>query len=278
MLREFTHDEKLFIKKIVEIRETGETKRMVDLEVAKLLKDELRDIALQWSVKSDPPTITIYPLTGKDELDNARDYYKISDYIYLIEELVSLGFVKLQAFPYPLEDKFLLYDQDKYTFEDGAFWIKSGPHEVMGKMYDWKGLVNNGAKKEFYSNFAYDLNKIATSMVYPLPLAISYVKNGFKTLEDERYEKSRKESLKSLHISQGSFLVALFAALFTILTSQCSHSLDGQQFRTIIKELQETHIPTPLNITTNDTIPVSIQPSSIEDKQQVVGRDSINHN
>ena len=278
MLREFTHDEKLFIKKIVEIRETGETKRMVDLEVAKLLKDELRDIALQWSVKSDPPTITIYPLTGKDELDNARDYYKISDYIYLIEELVSLGFVKLQAFPYPLEDKFLLYDQDKYIFENGEFWINSGAHEVMGKMYDWKRPVNNGAKKEFYSNFAYDLNKIATSMVYPLPLAISYVKNGFKTLEDERYEKANKEALKNLHLSQGSFLVAFIVALFTILTSQCSHSLDDQQFKSIIKELQETHIPTPLNITTNDTIPVSIQPSSIEDKQQVVGRDSINHN
>lgn len=278
MLREFTPDEKRFIKKIVEIRETGETKRMVDLEVAKLLKDELRNIALQWSVKSNPPTITIYPLTGKDELDNARDYYKISDYIYLIEELVNMGFVKLQAFPYPLEDKFLLYDQDKYIFVDGAFWIKSGTHKVMGKMYDWKGLVNNGAKKEFYSNFAYDLNKIATSMVYPLPLAISYVKNGFKTLEDERYEKTNKEALKNLHLSQGSFLVAFIVALFTILTSQCSHSLDDQQFETIIKELHKPHIPTPLNITADDTIPVSIQPSSIEDKQQVVGRDSINHN
>lgn len=278
-MRLFSEPENKIIEKLVRIQRKAKPGSLAELQVARLLRKKLKFFALKWSI--DPVDEVIIFTTEKDfknKKKNDRQYFNIADYIYFIEELEQLGFVKLQKIPSKNEDNYtILYDRDKcdYDKNTGTFWtdveLKNGDKTIKGKV-----LVPLKEWRKFNTDFAKDLQRCALSIVYPLPLAREYVKNGFKTLEQIQFEKQMNTALDSAKsgrraanwgvaaafISLFALIAAIVSLVVTINNSKKPTSINSTDLERIESAIKSNHISEPVEIITNDTLVIKpVQPA-----------------
>lgn len=271
-MRLFTPEENRIIKKLVDVFREANLGSLAELQVARLLRKELNFFALKWSI-SPKDEVTIYmPENGvkEDEKVN-RLYFDIADFIYLIEELEARGFIKLQNIPTGNEqDSTMLYDKKLYTYDEqeNTFWVDvkvgTGDKTIQGK-----AVVPLKGWKTFNTSFSKDLQRCAPSIVYPLPLAIDYVNNGFETLEQRQFREEMETAIDSAKSSRRaaiygffSTFIALGALGYTIWTKHDPTTIDNNDLERIETAIKATHISEPIEIITNDTVVVKpIQPA-----------------
>lgn len=146
-MREFTPQENAFIERLVKAHLENGVNSLAELQVSRLLRDDLKFFALKWAIEPKP-TVTIYVPKGEkdaDKIDNL--FFQIADYIYFIEELESLGFIKLQNVPSDKKEDFtILYDRDEYEYspEENWFWREIKDVEFAGQKLSGKALVTLG--------------------------------------------------------------------------------------------------------------------------------------
>lgn len=283
-MRKFTDKENKWIKDFVEHKEKG-LSRIQELQVAKILRTEFSFFALKWTY-GEKPQISLYNMDkNKDKAE--KQYYDICDFIYFIKELESLGFIAIQKSYSKKEDVGynVLYDRDKYIYDektdkfmpakcsDLSSFIpgdSSGnefPMENMGNgVY---GLFQIDDTQNINLDFAYDLQKYGLGIIYPLPLAVDYVNNNFKTLEERHHEAEMKvaldsaeESRKAANTAFGSFITAIVSLIVSIVIPMCSsQKIDTDQITTKETAIKNNHVEEPLKVEIKDTIltrPVNI--------------------
>lgn len=279
-MRKFTDKENKWIKVFVELKEKG-LSHVQELQVAKILRTEFSFFALKWTY-GEKPQISLYNRTeDKDKVE--KQYYDICDFIYFIKELESLGFIAIQKFCSEKKDVGynVLYDRDKYSYDvkndtfrptectDVSSFI---PSDYSGNGFSMEKMDNGvytlfqiGQTQNINLDFAYDLQKYGLGIIYPLPLAVDYVNNDFKTLEERYHDDemrvaldSAEESRKAAKTALGSFIVAIVSLIIPMCSSQ---KIDPAQITTIEKTIKENHIEEPLKVEIKDTIltnPVSV--------------------
>lgn len=272
-MRKFTDKENKWIKEFVELKEKG-LSHVQELQVAKILRTKFSFFALKWTY-GEKPQISLYNrMEDKDKAE--KQYYDICDFIYFIKELESLGFIAIQKFYSEKEDVGynVLYDRDKYIYDekndkfrptectDLSSFISgdsSGnefPMENMGNgVY---GLFQIGQTQNINLDFAYDLQKYGLGIIYPLPLAVDYVNNDFKTLEERYHNTEIAAALKSVKWSQIAVWIAVIALFSSVIFDICqmysSQEIDPDQITTIEKAIKDNHIEEPLTVEIKDTI------------------------
>ena len=274
-------------------------KHVQELQVAKILRTKFSFFALKWTY-GEKPQISLYNrMEDKDKAE--KQYYDICDFIYFIKELESLGFIAIQKFYSEKEDVGynVLYDRDKYIYDekndkfmptectDLSSFIpgdSSGnefPMENMGNgVY---GLFQIGQTQNINLDFAYDLQKYGLGIIYPLPLAVDYVNNNFKTLEERHHDEETKvaldsaeESRKAAKTASYSFIVAIISLIVSIVVSIIqictSQKIEPDQITTIEKTIKGNRIEEPLTIEIKDTIltkPVSVNEQTTSSHQRL---------
>lgn len=276
-MRKFTEQENNWIKEFVEIKAKG-IDYVGELQVAQILRETFSFFALKWTI-GDKPQIVIYNETGVDSKITNQQYYKVCDFIYFIKELESLGFIAMQILPsQKTEIKYnLLYDKNAYEYDETADVFTSIKQQNVSAPEDVKSLLKLANKKDkqiFNLDFAYDLQKYGLGIIYPLPLAVDYVNNDFKTLE-ERYNNTEiAATLKSVKWSQIAVWIAVIALFSSVIFDICqmcsSQEIDPDQITTIEKAIKDNHIEEPLTVEIKDTIltkPISVNEQTTSSHQ-----------
>lgn len=294
-MRKFTDKENKWIKEFVELKEKG-LSHVQELQVAKILRTKFSFFALKWTY-GEKPQISLYNrMEDKDKAE--KQYYDICDFIYFIKELESLGFIAIQKFYSGKEDVGynVLYDRDKYIYDEendkfrpaectdlssfipGDSSSNKFPMEQMGNgVY---ALFQIEQAQNINLDFAYDLQKYGLGIIYPLPLAVDYVNNNFKTLEDRYHDDEMKvaldsaeESRKAANTAFWSFIAAIVSLIVSIVIPMCSsQKIDPDQITTIEKTIKGNRIEEPLTVEIKDTIltkPVSVNEQTTSSHQQL---------
>lgn len=219
-MREFSDSENLLIKKLVEIQQEGAAGSLAELQVARLLRNELKFFALKWSTEPKDEVILYVRNEDKENLKKIDNlYFKIADFIYFIEELENIGFVKLQNIPSNNDKNFtILYDRDKYKYDpkDDNFWVEIKDVKIGNRNISGEALVALKEWHKFNTDFAKDLEKCALSIIYPMPLARSYVENDFMTYEQKALKKQLKDTKSSLRWARWTFWVTLIGVIVAL--------------------------------------------------------------
>lgn len=219
-MREFTTAQNNLLKKLVDIQHEATTGSLAELQVARLLRKELKFFALKWSTEPKDEVILYVRKEDKENLKKIdRLYFEIADFIYFIEELETLGFIKLQNIPSSNEENFtILYDRDKYKYnsKEDNFWVEMQDVKIGDRTISGEALVSLEGWHKINTDFAKDLQRCALSIVYPLPLARSYVENGFMTQEQKGLKKQLKDTKNALRWARWTFWVTLFGVVIAL--------------------------------------------------------------
>ena len=248
-MRSFSDKEKEIINKLINIKRSS---NLEELQVAKLLREQLSCFAIQWSYKPKK-TISLYSYEGKpmNEVDwgNLRmNYFQTVDFLYLIEELEEYHLIKLQTLSFELgnDEERLLYDRSKYEFKNIAFWRKSD---------NIKYLVPVEAKHNVHVDFVDYLEKYTNKVIYPLPLLEDLADNAFKSIEQRNLEKQLNDAEthhnEQMDTAKKSYHVALAAVLISAIipfgVNKCSDpvKLDSKQIELIQQAIRGTSAAYP---------------------------------
>ena len=273
-MRLFTKKENLLIKQLVAYKQSG---KLQDLQVAPLLRKNLSFLALRWEVEPIPQIFVYSRHTGQKTIEETtrENFFSVLDFVFFIEELVERRFVKLLEIPSRLPEKQrILFDKKKYSFnKDKNQFIENGADKSFLSLfgdfqYQLFGVSGNMTyttnvdAQIIPNNFAYHLDKIAYSIIYPLPIAEEYVREGFYSLEERRHISQQKlnsatllttnESLRTskeaLNISNRSYKVAICALLLSFIfgiIQCCSDSkVKEEQFNKLIETIDNQNART----------------------------------
>ena len=257
-MRLFSDVENELIQFFVDKKDKG-IKNIADLQIARILRTKIPFLCLNWDNEEKVITIISPKGTPKEQCD--KFYYEIVDCIEFIKELERRGFISIQNLTSKKEapKNILLYDRSKYSKAEELLkdfpGIKiSGTGPILLEKSDnniqFLTLTENPIK--VHLDFIDDLNKYGQGIIYPLPLAEDYVKNGYKTLEDKRYNKQ-------INISWWSFFVALIAAicsLFFGFIQSCSTLDVVQNGKPERLNVNENFIASPTDSIVSDTITI----------------------
>lgn len=270
-MRSFSDKEKEIINKLINIKRSS---KLEELQVAKLLREQLSCFAIQWSYKPKK-TISLYSYEGKpmNEVDwgNLRtNYFHTVDFLYLIEELEEYHLIKLQTLSFELEndEERLLYDRSKYEFKSFAFWRKSD---------NIKYLVPVEAKHNVHIDFVDYLEKYANKVVYPLPLLEDLAENEFKSIElrnfENQMEKTDEQHKEQLKVANNSFYVAMVAVVISAIVpfgvNKCTDpvELNNKQIESLQDVIRESKVSFPDSVIIKIVMP-SLKIKHIEKQKE----------
>lgn len=253
-MREFTDKEKELIEKLISFKQTA---RLEELQVARLLRKELQCFAVKWSI--NPIKIQLYSYKGVEDSSKIdwdslrRDYFKLVDFMYFIEELESASYVKMQVLPSKdtTDEERILYDKSKFKYIESCdeFWSR----ENNGISY----FVPIEAKHIVKTYMVDYLEKYANKIVYPLPVLEDLYDNEYKSLEQRNFDKQMNKTNLSLGIAFSSVLVS---AVVPFILDKCSSptKIDDAQLGTIKNAIIESKsvVPDSINISYSDTLKI----------------------
>lgn len=215
-MRSFTTQEQDIIKKLLGLKNKGDLK---SLQVASLLREHLNILALKWEVE---PKCSVSLYSDKvsperrDWKELSKEYFRIVDFIYFVEELEVLGLVKFQYISFEKDKKRgerVLYDREKYEYSSDVFWFK-GQSEKQ-RLY----FIDSVIASNFSNEFAKDLEKCADAIIYPLPLMADFVNRGFVSIEEDHYQEQLRRTDKSISTANIGVIIAALSILITVIFS-----------------------------------------------------------
>lgn len=205
-MRELTTNEKQIISTLLCNKESG---KIEELQVMRLLRENLKSMAIGWEL-NPKPVVSIYYNDDSDKSKIDRDYFELCDFIYFIDELVENKYVAIQhSSTLNDNEKRLLYNKDlyKYSKELNTFCYRNDESQKV--FVASPKLITNK-----YLDFAQKLELYANGIVYPLPLLKDFYDNEFLSVEQRRYKKQFRQTRRSVVIAALSTLSgALLGAL-----------------------------------------------------------------
>lgn len=282
MNRLFSSKENQLMKELVDYKKAGD---LQNLQVARLLRTKLSFIALRWSV--DPiPTVDVYSIANDEATKTINTYFDIVDLIYFFQELEKIGFIKLQSLPSQRAEKQrMLFDRKRYEFNsDKNQFNEIGIDKEQGILSFFKDfqflLFGKNDNMEYASpltlqsvpnSFAYDLDDIVYKIIYPMPVLEDYVSNGFRTIEDKRYEETSKKALNANKTANWTLLISSAALIVSALSCFITYKIGREQIDTptelspnqiqlLDSVIRSNSVVEPIKIICNDTLNVNPVP------------------
>lgn len=277
MNRLFSDTENELMKELVDFKKAGD---LQNLQVARLLRTKLSFIALRWSV--DPsPSVDVYAIANEDASNTLNLYFDIVNLVYFFQELEKIGFIKLQSIPSQnTEKQRMLFDRKKYEFncnknqfneigidkENGILSLfKEFQFQLFGKK-DNMEYASPLTLQSMPNSFAYDLDDIVYKIIYPMPVLEDYVSNGFRTIEDKRYEETSKKALKANKTANWTLVISSFAFIASALSGFITYKIGREQIET------PTEL-SPIQIQLLDSI---IRSNSVVEPMRIICNDTLN--
>lgn len=256
-----TEKQKELLRKIVE--DYDDYGKIGDKYILRMVLDVTNNAALEWDL--DDSVTALYN-------DNPNKMLDFIGCIGLIDYLLKNNLIYIHSSRRNLS-------ANKHVVATNAATIE--------QVIEFIGVENAkpfGDSKYFYKNtdgiFAVLTNKsvlrtdlckkvdfLGDSLVYPMPYLVEYVRKGFKTEEQLRFEEQMKDTqdkhtmsvktaVKTLHWTQGAFGVALLSTLIAIIISVYDlFSQKDLSIRDLNNTIKEQKPPEVINARlTDDTI------------------------
>lgn len=256
-MRELTIKEKCIVKGLFDRKNKS---NLEDLRTAKLLRDNLDCFALRWEL-APRKFIKIY-MKQEDAKDIAKlnkQYFKICDFLYFMDELETNHCVKLQTISFGEDTSKLLkqalYDTSKYQYG------LPKDIEYSGNLDCFYEIADNGKRlyavehieQNAYTDCVDLLNKYYDKIIYPLPLLEDLVMHEYKSIEQRQYEEQMCWTRLSVFIAA---IAVIFTALFEGFNS--SASIDEKQLKRLEQAIMNhnTVISHTIPINPSDTLKI----------------------
>lgn len=219
-MRELSTIDKQIINRIIQASEEHD---LQNLQVARLLRNELSVFAVEWSVQ--PSKISVYAPRHNNKPDFNRiqkNYIDISYFLYLIDELEKCGYIKLQSVISSNNSNIReLYDRERYKKEGDTYIEKIGENILAFISVDYS----------FFNLDVVDLlEKYAFKIIFPLPCLKEFKDRGYLTEEQkfrrEEIELSRKSVSSAKWATWAAAIGTLLAAISTIKSCSDSNELN----------------------------------------------------
>lgn len=230
-MRALLDEEIAFLKEIVSRKRRKELRA---LDLGGLLKRKLECFALKCELEPNP-TITIYETHKNSDNDISYDtFINIIDIICFIEELEEKGFIKILEVPNEKNKPELLYDKEKYIYDESNDVFNSilegSTVKLLGNDYIISSITTPLDRQKIYNNLAFHLYRCCNSIIYPLKLAEDFLQNGCKTIEERRFKKQLKASWSAIVVS---IIIGIFSPFLTKYIndkdiSQDHHIIDSE--------------------------------------------------
>lgn len=213
-MREFTEIEKEWAKTLVNWKQDA---KLEELQVARLVRKDLNCFALRWTL--EPQKTEWFYVSEKEDSDIIwsdieRNYFKIADFLYFIEELEQEHLIKIQtlSFKNKNDNERILYDRSLYQYD-------STKDIFVQKYKGLSSLIWIKGKRAIHIDFVDYLERYADKIVYPLPSLENLVKCDFKSIEQANYEEQLGKMNCSLRIAMCAVIVS---AVVPFLVDRCS--------------------------------------------------------
>ena len=239
-MREFNDYEKTIITSLVEAEHTND---IVNLCVENYIMKATGCYAIEWITDVGFEKVDFY---CKDKNTQISVIFNGLDILSLLKYLEDNGYILVMQKANVTQLPKQLYSHKEYIYEDGTYWINMGN--------GCKGAVL-GNKQTLYTNVALLFDRYAHAIIYPTTELEQYVKRGFKTQDDEKFEKE--------HIATWvGIIIALLSSIYAIYQTTLPTTIDNEQLKQIETIIKETEIPNIIDVKVlNDTIDVSIKES-----------------
>lgn len=250
-MREFNDFEKAVITALVNARHSND---IVKLCAANYIMDATGCYAIEWVTDTGNEKIEFY---CKDKDAPMSVMFGALDILSLLKYLEDNGYIlvtqKANAKLLPKQ----LYSHKKYIYEDGKYWIKMGEN--------CKGAIL-GSKQLLFTDAALLLDRYANAIIYPTTELELYVKRGFKTEDDVKFEAQQSIAERSLKITKKSVWVAIAIGLASLIATYVSVkapiTINEPQYNRIIESVRMNTTPKIVDVQiVNDTLDVNIKES-----------------
>lgn len=265
-MREFTIKEKYIVKGLFDRKNES---NLAELRTTKLLRNHLDCFALRWEL-APRKFIKIY-MKQEDAKDIAKlnkQYFKICDFLYFIDELEANHYIKLQTISFA-KDTFkllrqALYDTSKYQYGLPKDIEHSGNLDCFYEIADNRKRLYavEHIEQNAYTDCVDLLNKYYDKIIYPLPLLEDLVKHEYKSIEQRNFEKQIEENdlhhKEQMRYARNSFYVALLAvvvsAAIPLFIEKCAEPIETKKSQ--LKSLEQSIIQSKIIL--SDTVNVQL--------------------
>lgn len=230
-MRGFTEKEKLFLKRLVKLKENN---NLQELQLMRILREQLDSLAISWEVE---PKCSIQIFfqektpSQKQWNEIRKTYFEIADYIYLIEELLEYRLIKLQEISLDgssFDNRRYLYNREKYEIHEDIIFEKENRENCLYALTDI-------TKHKVNVTFARDLEKYANKIIYPLPLLNDLIDNKFQSINERRHSQQLCRTNISIIVASLAILIPIIYECF--FDDKITKS-DVNEIVTEIKELK----------------------------------------
>lgn len=262
-MRELTDKEKYIVKGLFDRKSKF---YLEELHTTKLLRDNLDCFALRWDL-TPRKIIKIYMKKedAEDITELNKQYFKICDFLYFMNELEENHYIKLQTISFANNTSKLqeqaLYDTSKYQYGLPKDIEYSGNLDYFYEIAD-KGkrlYAVEHIEQNAYTDCVDLLNKYYDKIIYPLPLLEDLVKHEYKSIEQRNFEKQINKTSSSLAIAA---LALITSATIPFLVDQCTPptKMDNIQLKTIEQAIinSKNTYPSTIYIQSSDTQRIKI--------------------
>ena len=249
-LRTLLPKEKEIVKRLVELRKNSSNRHLSDFHSAKMLEQiiDLNFVALVWD-REEKETVRVYyvPDNNKEEEAQAA-FFNMCDYLFLLEELDSAGYITIQnAKSKNVEHgKRYVYNRTKYeqVWNDSeTFFRKLDDDSGVLYMEKMNYCTFNVGIVDYLERYIYD------KIIYPRASLEDYVSNKCKTIESRRDSKQRCMQGITLFLS----IVAIIISV--VVPTHCSTKIESKDLHDIAtRNFIKEKMPEQVTITTSSDI------------------------
>ena len=204
-MRNFDKLEKSVITKWVDARLAHQIEK---LSVGSIILDQQKGvIAVEW----DSSSVKVVHNKGAKPVVVLGALF---DVLLFVKYLDDNGAILSSKSKHSETDSNRLYNEIMYERRaNGEYWSKCKDGipsiKIMGESYKFEFGISNHDTAIVYCDLYKLLNKYAHSLAYPSHVLIEYVQNGFKTQEQQNFDKQMRLARYSLFVSWAAFIVAL---------------------------------------------------------------------
>mgnify|MGYP001777126226 FL=1 len=227
-MRDLTDNEKNIVENLLRLKQNHD---LAGLQTAKILEQKSSNfLTIKW-VSKDKHSLSIYynANDANDEVNKQNRqkaferYFEICDYLYFVRELVENKMVAIQTVfsKDPDKDIKILCNEKYITYKEieDKFYLNSQLNSNITE--ELKPLTAlHWSSQNIYTDIVLLLdNYLDRKIIYPLPLLDDFVKNGYKSIEERRYEEQMCWTRLSVFIAAiAVILTALFEGFNSDIT------------------------------------------------------------
>ena len=243
-MREFNDFEKAVITALVEARNTN---NIANLCAENYIMGKTGCYAIEWISDVGYEKVEFF-----SEYKNATIsvIFEGLDVLSLLKYLEDNGYILVTQKANVKQLPKQLYNHNKYTYEDGTYWIKMGEN--------CKGAIM-GSKQLLHTDAALLLDRFANAIIYPTTELELYVRRGFKTEDDVKFKMQQRATKRSIWVA---IIIGLASLIATYVSTNAPITLNETQYNHIVESVKTKTEPKIVDAhIVNDTLDVNIKQS-----------------